>query len=336
MESLYFVTTWLCHRQCPHCYDERFHPYHGDALAAVVSESRANHPRIIANLPDRMLFRDSAGVERPGRIILAGGEVLLEPVRETVLYSAMRLLRDKYHAQGGVRLVVQTTGDLLTPRIVQELKENGVWLVSVSGMDDHHEGLDHPGRRAALIAKDTQLFADAGFSPYPPDSPATGSPGDGPYYQFFGATPEVWIGRLWPRGRAWQNSLSSATLADNFCDRWSGGRGFLELGHAGAEVSIDPGGQVFPCCLKTRRPVGNLLHEPLAAILGRLRGNPIYEAINAGQPQRMGLAHGWSEQRFLAASRTTLPNGDSYQNLCIGCDRFHDAVLGDPQLVQLA
>jgi len=47
-----------------------------------------------------------------------------------------------------------------------------------------------------------------------------------------------------------------------------------------------------------------------------------------GHPERMGLRHGWSEATFLAASRTTTPKGEAYQNLCIGCDRFHEQVLG--------
>ena len=47
-----------------------------------------------------------------------------------------------------------------------------------------------------------------------------------------------------------------------------------------------------------------------------------------GHPERMGLAHGWSEEHFLAQSRTTMPDGTPYQNLCIGCDRFHEQVLG--------
>jgi hypothetical protein len=32
--------------------------------------------------------------------------------------------------------------------------------------------------------------------------------------------------------------------------------------------------------------------------------------------------------RFLEESRTTKPNGEPYRNLCIGCDRFHEKVLG--------
>ena len=99
------------------------------------------------------------------------------------------------------------------------------------------------------------------------------------YFAFFGATPESWIGRLWPRGRAHENELSTATLEDNFCNRWSGGLNFLQYRHSGSEVSIDPDGNVFPCCIKTRKPLGSLLDERLEDLLelslphlpGRLR-----------------------------------------------------------------
>jgi hypothetical protein len=42
----------------------------------------------------------------------------------------------------------------------------------------------------------------------------------------------------------------------------------------------------------------------------------------------MGLSYGWSEADFIAKSRTLTPGGKVYQNLCIGCDRFHEQVLG--------
>jgi len=32
----------------------------------------------------------------------------------------------------------------------------------------------------------------------------------GVYYHYFGATPDSWIGPLWPRGRAFENDLSTA------------------------------------------------------------------------------------------------------------------------------
>jgi hypothetical protein len=42
----------------------------------------------------------------------------------------------------------------------------------------------------------------------------------------------------------------------------------------------------------------------------------------------MGIAHGWSEATFVERSATTTPAGEPYRNLCIGCDRFHEEVLG--------
>ena len=56
MESIYYVMTWLCHRTCVHCYEDRFRPYYGGDLERVVAESRANFAAIIGNLPDSMRF----------------------------------------------------------------------------------------------------------------------------------------------------------------------------------------------------------------------------------------------------------------------------------------
>ncbi len=336
VESIYYVVTWLCHRTCVHCYEDRFRPYYGPDLDRVVSASKANFARIIAHLPSRLTYRAADGAEHVSSIILAGGEVLLDPIREPVLYPALDLLRERYRAQGGVKLIVQTTGDLLRPHIISELLDRGVWTISVSGIDAYHAGLEQHAAQQALIDRLTGWFHDAGMEPQPQvAAEARNARPGGRYFQFFGATPDLWIGRLWPRGRAWTNSLTTATLADNFCNRWSGGVNFLHAGEAGSEVSIDPEGNVFPCCVKTRRPVGNLLEEPLDAILARARTQPIYQAINAGEPQRMGLAHGWSVDTFLEKSRTRLPDGREYQNLCIGCDAFHDEVLGAAPLVQL-
>jgi len=54
MESIYYVATFLCHRTCHHCYEDRFRPYYGAERDRVVGESVENHARIIENLPDRM------------------------------------------------------------------------------------------------------------------------------------------------------------------------------------------------------------------------------------------------------------------------------------------
>ena len=323
MESIYWVMTWLCHRSCEHCYEGRFHPYQGEELAGVVEQSRTLFPLVIPHLPSSMLYRErDSSQERRGSIILAGGEILLDAVRESVLYPALRLLRERYRERGGVKLIVQTTGDVLTPSIVAELKALGVWTISVSGVDEFHAGMP------ALRGRIEQMLVEGGFELFAPvGSQAREASDDGQYYHFFGATPDLWIGKLWPRGRALQNELSRATIADNFCAQWSGGKSFLDVLYRGSEVSIEPDGSVYPCCLKTKLPIGNVSKEPLEEILARHRGNPVYEAINAGQPQKMGLEHGWSEEQFLAKSRLILPSGAVYENLCAGCDRFHEEVL---------
>jgi hypothetical protein len=341
VESIYYVMTWLCHRTCEHCYEDRFHPYHGEELKKVVRESQQNVPRIIANFPDCFTYRDLNDVdeqgkfrEKRGRVILAGGEILLEAVREKVLYPALEQLRRKYQDKGGVEIIVQTTGDLLTERFVVELLERGVSVISVSGMDEYHDGMDTVEAQQKLQNKLRKIFEAHGVQEWtPPPRPETGR-----YYHFFGATPGSWIGRLWPRGRAWKNELSTATLADNFCNAWSGGLNFLQHEFSGSEVSVEPSGGVYPCCIKTKAPVGNLLENKLDDILNGLLGNPVYEAISMGHPERMGIAHGWSVEKFLEKSRTVLPSGRAYQNLCIGCDAFHEEVLmfDKKELVQIA
>ncbi|WP_035692035.1 radical SAM protein [Azospirillum halopraeferens] len=330
MESIYYVLCWACHRRCKHCYEDRFRPYTGAALEAVVREAEENAPRIISHFPDTMLFRDAAAVGpdgtpavRRGRIILAGGDVLVDPVRDRVLMPTLSRLRARYADSGGVRLVVQTTGDLVTGPIVEDLLRHGADHLSISGLDDFHTGMQGD-RKDRLRADLMALFDRMGMVP---GGAADGPPGQASY-SFFGATPDQWIGKIWPRGRARDNSLSTATLADNFCNRWSGALGFLRHGQAGSEVAVDPTGAVYPCCLKTATPLGSLLEEPLTAILDSLAGHPAFEALSAGRPDRMGLTFGWSVEDFVQASKTTTPDGRPFANLCIGCDRFHERVLG--------
>jgi hypothetical protein len=340
MESIYYVITYVCHRRCKHCYEDRFRPYTGSELTAQIAQAVADHPRIIEHLPERMIYLDREDPrpdgtlgEKVGRIILAGGEVLAEPVRQSLTYPVLERLGARYRGAGpdggaGVRLIVQTTGDLLTEKIIEELLARGVWMISVAGLDDYHVGMEGAEARAALTATLSAMFGKFGMRPSGSQAPERKwHEEDGPVFGFFGATPDSWIGKIWPRGRAWQNSLSRATLADNFCNRWSGGLHFLEHRYSGSEVAIEPGGDVYPCCLKTRLPIGNLKQARLLDILDGLRGNPVYEAISRGQPEEMGLQHGWTRERFREKSKTLTKGGLPYQNLCIGCDRFHEEVL---------
>lgn len=341
MESIYWSITWACHRKCAHCYEDRFRPYVRGALADVVGQTRRNWPLVLDNLPERMTYRDldqpvSSGgwEERRGRIILSGGEVLIDPIREPALYPLLDALRARYASVGGVNIVVQTTGDLLTEPIIRELLDHGVWMISVSGMDDFHVGLEG-AKRDPMQERLISWFEAAGMRRSGlQHQTRKWHEEDGPLYSFFGATPDAWIGKLWPRGRAWQNGLSTASVSDNFCNRWSGGLNFLNHRYSGSEVAIDAAGDVYPCCMKTRIPIGNLTEEPLEDILDSLVGHPVFEAINAGHPERMGLAHGWDLDTFLARSQASQPKRGEYRNLCIGCDRFHEEVLG-PVLAQI-
>lgn len=334
MHSIYYVMTYLCHRTCHHCYEDRFRPYYGTDLSRVVEESIRCHPRIIENLPDEMTYLDlndcdpitGQPFKKAGQIILAGGEIMLEPVREKVLYSGLDLLHQKYGDQ--VRLIIQTTGDILTEKMVDELLAHHVWKITIASIDEHHQGLDTPAAQQKLIDRLTRIFASRGMQPTP-IGPAAGPPetNDGRYYAFFGATEDAWIGPLWPRGRAMQNGLSKATLQDNFCNRWSGALNFLQYHYNGSEVSIEPNGNVYPCCIKTKLPIGNLLTDKLEIILAGLIGNPIYEALSMGHPERMGIVRGWTVERFIEKSTLRSPDGKIYQNFCIGCDAFHEEML---------
>lgn len=335
MESIYYVMSWACHRRCKHCYEEKFRPYVREELEGVVREAEANFPRILANLPDRMTYLDLADqrpdgsfVEKTGRVILSGGESLLDPVRERVTYRVIEGLVARYRDHGGVKVIVQTTGDLLTPEILDDLRRRGVWMVSVAGVDDFHVGMEGPEKQKAYVERLTAMFRAQGYLPSGLSAQdRKWLDESGPLFSFFGATPDSWIGKLWPRGRAWSNNLSKATVGDNFCNRWSGGLNFLNHRHSGSEVSIEPTGDVYPCCVKTQLPIGNLCEEKLLDILDSLVGDPAFEAINMGHPERMGITDGWSVETFFDKSRTMKPDGSAYQNLCIGCDRFHQEVL---------
>jgi hypothetical protein len=335
MESIYWVMCWACHRKCRHCYESRFRPYVRDELEAVIAQAETNTRRVMENLPASMAYLDTDDTTpdgRPlrkiGRVILSGGESLLEGVRQRVTYKVIEGLVARYAATGGVKIVVQTTGDLLTSEIVADLLARGVWMISVAGVDDFHVGMEGEAKQEAYKGRLRQMMSAQGMIESGLvttqrkwlDEP-------GPLFSFFGATPDTWIGKLWPRGRSWENGLSTATLGDNFCARWSGGRNFLNHAYSGSEVSIEPDGAVYPCCIKTKLPIGNLVDERLIDILDSLVGDPVYEALNAGQPERMGIAAGWSVADFLEKSRTTTPQGKPYANLCIGCDRFHAEIL---------
>jgi len=336
MQSIYWVVTWACHRRCPHCYDDRFRPYVHDALERVIAEGQRAYPRILANLPDAMRWRDAAGASHSTSLMLAGGELLIDGVRERLFYPLLDGIADRW-GDDAPRIAVQTTGDILTDDHIEAMLRRGVTSIAVASIDDYHVGHAGEGkfrlmvRLRAMMARQGVTEIDLGLArtknisgKSPSRTPGAG----GPTFVFFGAQPDLWIGEIWPRGRAWINGLSNADYSTNFCARWSGGKGFLDLGRAGSEVAIEPDGSLYPCCVKTKLPIGSLAEERLDDILADLRAEPALRAINAGDPEGMGLASGWSRENFRAAAATIDPTGRDFANPCIGCDRYFADHLG--------
>ncbi len=131
---------------------------------------------------------------------------------------------------------------------------------------------------------------------------------------FWGATPDQWIGPLWPRGGARTHNLSKAGPQHRFCAEWSGAKGFLDYRRANCEVNVQLA-DVFPCCPMTCRPIGSLLEEPLLAILDRCARHPLYRALNEGRPEAMGEYLGISEEEGCRRSA-------ELGNHCLWCDEF--------------
>jgi len=339
MQSLYWVLTWACHRKCKHCYDDRFRPYVKDALSEVVGEGQQAYLTIIDNLPDDMTWFDSANPESDRQktlLILAGGELLIEGVREELFYPVLRALKEKYGDEMP-KLSIQTTGDVLTDKILDEILEFGINSIAIASIDDYHVGMkgekkfkfmqDIRERMAARGVKEISLGGEKDERLKAPGVEEVVD-ADAPTFLFFGAQPDLWIGELWPRGRAFANGLSDAAYETNFCARWSGGLNFLKIGEAGSEVSIEPNGNVFPCCLKTKVPIGNLTEETLENMFESVAQLSAIQALNRGEPEKMGEQKGWDAKTFRKKSAVKDGKGRVVENMCLGCDAFFEEHLG--------
>jgi radical SAM family protein len=288
VDSIYWVVSRDCNQRCAHCYN--------DSEPGAAGLDVDDVSRCVANLPD------PADVP-VDRIILSGGEVLVWP---ELLFHTLDALHARY--ADATALYVQTNGDLLDDAMLDRLLASHVRRVDVSSMDRYHpkSTLD---RREYL----TGLFGSRGMVPAESVGRGAGAP-PVPTYAFWGATEDMWIGPLWPRGRALARGLTKATPADDFCARWSGARNFLEYRGQGCEVNVQLA-DVYPCCPMTCRPIGDLRSEPLVAMLDRCAAHPVYRALNEGRPEKMGEYLGIDEAEGLRRSR-------ELGNHCLWCDEF--------------
>ncbi|MCH7698645.1 MAG: radical SAM protein [Chloroflexi bacterium] len=282
MESIYWAFTHRCNQYCSHCYNH----------------SRPGGPSITADEADAVL----RNIPQPNRLILSGGEPLVE--KELLLH----ILTSATQRFGNeTRLALQTNGDLLDERTLDELLDAGVQSMSIASQDAYH------AKRTGLRERLTALLTGRGLREVDVGDPSASKPQERTF-SFWGATPDLWLGGLWARGRALRNDISLRDPDHNFCSLWSGALGFLDDGSSRQEIAIQLT-KVYPCCPGTVEPLGDIAEEPLEAILDRHRGEPMWEALNRGEPAEMGIAAG-VDQEFARKRIKELGN------VCLWCDEY--------------
>ena len=133
-----------------------------ELLAALPPHVLGHHAETLAQLPDVIAI--SGRADRC--LILCGtnlSESMLDAVRRRVTYPVIRRLAAKYASQGGIKIVVQTTGDVLTDAMVADLMDLGVWMISVASVDDFHVGLEGPERQKRFVDKLSGMFERHGL-----------------------------------------------------------------------------------------------------------------------------------------------------------------------------
>ena len=284
MQSIYWVITRDCTQRCPHCYIS--------SGPGEESLSISDVERIVDNLP--------AEVQH---VILAGGELLVD---KPLLYTTL----DALHAKFGdaTHLMIQTNGDLLDRETVAELLERHVCRIDISSIDDHHnnrhtrEELERLMDSCGVTYLEFPSFVDESGN-----MPAAA-------YSFWGATPELWLGGMWPRGRALENGFWTKNPSHNFCNRWSGALGFLDNGSPQQEINIRLS-KAYPCCPATEIPLGDVREESLLDILDQHRDDPVSQALNRGEPEAVGVEQGISVE--FAKKRI-----EELGSCCLWCDEF--------------
>jgi len=287
-ESLYWVFTQLCNDRCDHCYNNS--GPRGDQLTD--EECLA----IIRNFPGEI-----------NRIILSGGEPL---VKREQLYLILDTLVERYGNQ--TQIMLQTNGDLLTPKRLDMLIDKGVTRIDIASIDRYHK---KKGERKAELE---QLFKSRGMSdddPEPLIKKDNYVKKDQLSYGFWGAGEDMWLGGNWARGRAMEKDIWHKNPHHNFCGILSGAIGFLSGDdNIPQEVSIQLW-RINPCCPGTKEPMGDARIEKVADVLERVAESPVFQKLDEGKPWQMGESLDISEE--YARKRT-----EKLKNVCLWCDEF--------------
>jgi organic radical activating enzyme len=300
-ESIYWVFTHLCNDVCDHCYN--------DSSPAGETMPLEECLAIVGNLPARL-----------GRLILSGGEPLVE---EKKLHAILAAVRDRY--RGATQVMLQTNGDLLTAARLDGVLERGVSRIDVAGIDRWHK---HQGSRKDELVR---LFESRGLRGDEVNAlvgkqdylnPA------GPSYGLWGSTEDVWLGGVWARGRALRKDVWLKDGRHNFCAILSGARGFLGGADLPQECSIQLW-KISPCCAVTRYPIGDARRDRVSDAIERVVSSPVFQKLDAGDPYGMGESIGVTEAYGKERA-------DALGNVCLWCDEFMERFLDPGSLRPLA
>lgn len=288
IESIYWVFTQLCNDQCDHCYNNS--GPNGERI------SEEDCLLIIDNLPDRV-----------DRLILSGGEPLADRKK---LYLILDRLQQRFG--GTTQIMLQTNGDLLTPKILDTLIEKGVTRFDIASIDRYHK---YAGDRIMILA---DLFESRGVNGDDKDPLI-----DKEHYLhdkqlswgYWGATEEMWLGGNWARGRAIEKNIWLRDPEHNFCTILSGARNFLGgYDDIPQEISIQLW-KINPCCPGTLYPMGDARTEKVVDVLQKVSKLEVFQKLNDGDPWKMGEHLGISEAEAKEHTAQT-------QNICLYCDQF--------------
>lgn len=294
-ESLYWVFTQLCNDQCDHCYNNS--GPNGERI------SEAECLLIIENLPKRI-----------DRLILSGGEPLAD---RNKLYLILDKLQEKYGTS--TQIMLQTNGDLLTPKILDTLIEKGVTRFDIASIDRYHK---YAGERIMEIA---ELFESRGVNGDEKDPLINKEHylhDNSLSWGYWGATEDMWLGGNWARGRAVEKNIWKRDPMHNFCTILSGARNFLGgYEDIPQEISIQLW-KINPCCPGTLYPMGDARKEKVKDVLERASKLTVFQRLNDGEPWKMGEHLGISEAE---AKLQTVQD----ENICLYCDRFFSENMQD-------
>ena len=302
-ESVYWVFTQLCNDNCDHCYN-----LSGPHGARISLEECL---QIVQNLPDKV-----------DRLILSGGEPLADRKK---LYAILDAVQEKYG--NTTQVMLQSNGDLLTGEILDELLQKGVSRFDIASIDRYHK---KKGERMQWLS---DLFRSRGLSDdntKPLVEKETYLHKESASFGFWGATEDMWLGGNWARGRAMEKNIWLQDPEHNFCSILSGAIGFLGgVQNIPQEISIQLW-KINPCCPGTYYPLGDARKEKVADVLERIADNKIYQALNAGEPWKMGEHLGISIEE--AKEKTK-----ELKNICLYCDYFfqHHTVPENEQFIEL-